>query len=176
MTTHDEDGYLITVGSDNTTGDYTLHVRDNAAMPPTMYDGQVPNSDIASDPSTEGLLYVNDSWANGTAVIGEIELALDTDWYRIELYANRRYQIDVHGASSDAGTIVDTDLWIFDADANHIEGTFDSDSGSHLEARLIYGPPVSGTYFIQVGAGSYETGSYTVSVIDIADPDTIYRP
>ena len=63
-----------------------------------------------------------------------------------------------------------------DVDGNHIEGTFDSDSGSLLEARLIYGPLVSGTYFIQVGAGSYETGSYTVSVIDNADPDTIYRP
>ncbi len=157
VTTRDEDGYLTTVGSDDATGDYTLQVRDNAAMPTTMYDGPMPRSDIASDPGTEGLLYVNDSWANGTAVIGEIELALDTDWYEIELYASRRYQIDVHGASSDAGTIVDTDLWIFDADGNHIEGTFDSDSGSHLEARLMYGPPVSGTYFIQVGAGSYET-------------------
>ena len=158
VTTRDEDGYLITAGSDDATGEYTLHVRDNAAMPPTMYDGQMPTSDIASDPGTEGLLYVNDSWANGTAVLGEIELALDTDWYRIELYANRRYQIDVRGASSDAGTIFDTDLWIFDADGNHIEGTFDGDSGSHLEARLIYGPPVSGTYLIQVGAGSYEIG------------------
>ena len=176
VNTRDKDGYLITVGSDDATGDYTLLVRDNVAMPPTMYDGQMPTSDIASDTGTEGLLYVNDSWVNGTGVAGEIELALDTDWYRIELEANRRYQIDVRGASSDAGTIVDTDLWIFDADGNHIEGTFDSDSGSHLETRLIYGPPVSRMYFIQVGAGSYETGSYTVSVIDIADPDTIYRP
>ena len=176
ITTRDDEGYLITVGSDDAAGGYSLHVQDNVAIPPTVYDTHLPASDLPSDTSTQGLIHVNDSWVNGTAVVGEIELALDADWYRVELEANRRYQIDVQGVSSDAGTIIDTNVWLHDADGNRVEGTFDSDSGSHLEARLVYHPSVTGTYFIEVGAGSYEIGSYSVSVIDIADPDAIHRP
>ena len=176
ITARDEEGYLVTVGSDDAAGDYSLHVLDNVAKPPTVHDSSLPPSDVASDTETEGLIYVNDSWVNGNAVTGEIELALDTDWYRVELVANRRYQIDVQGISSGAGTVVDTYICLHDAEGNRIEGTFDSRSGAHLEARLVYRPSVSGTYFVAVGAGSYEIGTYSVSVIDVADPDAAHRP
>ena len=171
----DADGRkLITVGSDNGTGDYLLRVRDYSAVPPGVWDTPLPDGDLAQDTSTTGLVYVNDSWVNGTAVRGEIDLAGDKDWFRVELEGGRRYQIDVRGEGSGVGTLRISYMWIHDAAGQRI--VFASGGGSYLETRLVWTPPSSGTYFIQVAGSSYEIGTFDLSVIDFEDLYTTHRP
>ena len=171
----DADGrYLITVGSDNGTGDYLLRVRDYSAVPPGVWDTPLPDGDLAQDTSTTGLVYVNESWVNGTAVRGEIDLAGDKDWFRVELEGGRRYQIDIRGEGSGVGTLRNSYMWIHDAVGQRI--VFASGGGSYLETRLVWTPPSSGTYFIQVAGSSYEIGTYDLSVIDFEDLYTTHRP
>ena len=171
----DADGRkLITVGSDNGTGDYLLHVRDYSAVPPGVWDTPLPDGDLAQDTSTTGLVYVNDSWVNGAAVRGEIDLAGDKDWFRVELEGGRRYQIDIRGEGSDVGTLRNSYMWIHDAVGQRI--VFASGGGSYLETRLVWTPPSSGTYFIQVAGSSYEIGTFDLSVFDFEDLYTTHRP
>ena len=171
----DADGRkLITVGSDNGTGDYLLRVRDYSAVPPGVWDTPLPDGDLAQDTSTTGLVYVNDSWVNGTAVRGEIDLAGDKDWFRVELEGGRRYQIDIRGEGSGVGTLRNSYMWIHDAAGRRI--VFASGGGSYLETRLVWTPPSPGTYFIGVAGSSYEIGTFDLSVIDFEDLYTTHRP
>ncbi|WP_420446869.1 cadherin domain-containing protein [Candidatus Poriferisodalis sp.] len=171
----DADGRkLITVGSDNGTGDYLLRVRDYSAVPPGVWDTPLPHGDLAQDTSTTGLVYVNDSWVNGTAVRGEIDLAGDKDWFQVELEGGRRYQIDIRGEGSGVGTLRNSFMWIHDASGQRI--VFASGGGSYLETRLVWTPPSTGTYFIGVAGSSYEIGTYDLSVIDFEDLYTTHRP
>ena len=172
----DADGRkLITVGSDNGTGDYLLRVRDYSAVPPGVWDTPLPDGDLAQDTSTTGLVYVNDSWVNSTAVRGEIDLAGDKDWIRVELEGGRRYQIDIRGEGSGVGTLRDSYMWLHDGDGRRIQ--FADDGGdSYPEARLVMVAPTTGTYFIQVAGSHHEIGTYDLSVLDMADLYTMYRP
>ena len=167
--------YLITIGSDNGTGDYRLSVRDTSAVPPGVWDTPLPDGDVPAGTSTTGVVYVNDSWVIGTAVRGEIDLASDKDSFRVELEGGRRYQIDVRGEGSGVGTLRDPYLWLHDADGRRIH--FADDGGdSYLETRLVMVAPTTATYFMQVAGSHYEIGTYDLSVLDMEDLYTIYRP
>ncbi|WP_419552581.1 hypothetical protein [Candidatus Poriferisodalis sp.] len=168
--------YLVTIGSDNGTGDYRLRVHDTTARPPTARDTTLPPGDLAQDTGTEGLIYINDSWVTGTAVSGVIDLAGDKDWFRVELEGGRRYQIDAQGEGSGVGTLGNSKLWLHDAHGQRISGAFDGGSGSHLEAHLVLEVPTSGTYFIAVFGSTYHRGTYALSVIDLEDLYTTHRP
>ena len=167
--------YLITIGSDNGTGDYRLRVRDYTAVPPGVWDTPLPEGDLPADRSTSAAVYVNDSWVIATAVRGAIDLAGDKDWFRVELEGGRRYQIDVRGEGSEVGTLRDSYLWLHDADGQRIH--FAGDGGDwYLEARLVMVAPATGAYFIQVAGSHYEIGTYDLSVLDLEDLYTIHRP
>ena len=176
-----DESFLITVGSDEGTGGYTLLIRDQTSNPPTVHDTPLPESDLASDNSTNGRVYVNDSWINGTAVLGEIDLAYDQDWYRVDLVAGVRYQIDIINEpnSGEYGipvTLHDPEMWLHDADGQYIEGTYDDNGGFTFSALLSYTPTRTGTYYIAVGARGQQIGTYAVSVIDLNDTGTVHRP
>ena len=176
-----DDQLLITVGSDEGIGSYRLLFRDLTSVPPTAYNTPLPESDTASDTTTTGRVYINDSWINGTTVVGEIDLAYDKDWYRVDLAAGERYQIDILGEASNRdngtpGNLRNPYLWLYDNNGQRIEGTFDDDSGWHLEPRLVYIPTRTGTYYIAVAASGREIGTYAVSVIDLKDYYAVHRP
>ena len=114
-------------------------------------------------------------------MVGEIDLAYDKDWYRVDLAAGERYQIDILGEASNRdngtpGNLRDPYLWLYDNNGQRIEGTFDDHSGWHLEPRLVYIPTRTGTYNIAVAASGREIGTYAVSVIDLNDYYTVHRP
>ena len=176
-----DESFLITVGSGEGTGGYTLSIKDETSPPPTVYDTPLPESDLAADTSTTAEVYINDSWINGTSVLGQIDLAYDKDWYRVELEAGQRYQIDIINEpnSADYGipvTLHDPHMRLHDADGQRIEGTYDDDSGPSLSAQLNYTPTRTGTYYIEVAASGRQIGTYGVSVIDSSDTETIHRP
>ena len=59
----------------------------------------------------------------GGSVTGNIGRALDRDWFKVELEADKRYQIDVEGAATGRGTLVDPATTLHDVmGANLIVG------------------------------------------------------
>ena len=99
----------------------------------------------------------------GGSVTGDISSRTDFDQFRVDLEAGTRYQIDLEGAPTSRGTLPDPYLGLRDTD-----GSFEADnesSGVGDNAREIYTPTATGTYYVRVGEVDGETGTYTLSVI-----------
>ena len=107
----------------------------------------------------------------GSSVTGEIETANDRDAYAVELVAGRTYRIDLEGAATGKGTLADPFLrWLRDSSGNGLHGTRDHDGGEDLNARQVFTPQVSGTYYISARGNGASTGTYTLSVTEVGDP------
>ena len=156
--------YLGARGSTGVTGTYTLSVRDTSTAPPdapaNVSEG---GTDLPVDTSTTGEVDV------GGSVTGNIGTAGDGDWFKVELEAGTRYQIDLEGKDTGRGTLGSPLIQLlYDADGNSVTGTRDANSGVGFNSRLIYTPSASAAYFVWAAAdGSQEpdTGTYTLSVI-----------
>ena len=117
-------------------------------------------TDLPANTSTTGEVDV------GGSVTGDIGSGGDSDWFKVELEAGTRYQIDVEGADTGRGTGPDPSVFsMVDADGTRINGTLDSHGGVGKNARLIYTPTSDGTYFVWVSGNEATTGTYTLSVI-----------
>ena len=153
--------YLVADHKGNGTGTYTLSVRE--VMPPddsaNVSEG---GTDCPSNTATTCEVDIGGS-ATGTLDPG------DRDWFKLELEAGTRYQIDVEGADTNRGTLPNPDTVVLDAmGANLIVNQLsvgDTNSGVGENSRTIYTPEEGGTYFVQVRDPSSSTGTYTVSVI-----------
>ena len=99
----------------------------------------------------------------GGSVTGNISSRTDFDWFRVDLEAGTRYQIDLEGEDTGRGTLPDPSLHLRDTDGSREEENESSGVGDN--AREIYTPTVTGTYYVQAGEVDGETGTYTVSVI-----------
>ena len=99
----------------------------------------------------------------GGSVTGNISSRTDFDWFRVDLEAGTRYQIDLEGEDTGRGTLPDPVLELYDG-----AGSFETDnetSGVGDNAREIYTPTATGTYYVGTGEVDGETGTYTLSVI-----------
>lgn len=99
----------------------------------------------------------------GQTISGTLDFDRDTDWYRVNFTAGTTYQLDLKGAPSGAGTIIDPLVRIYNS--NGVLQDSDDDGGTGLESLLQYTPTVSGTYYIS--AESFRTsdqGSYALSL------------
>ena len=117
--------------------------------------------------ATPGVVVVGDS------VTGTIDPAGDRDAYAVELEAGTTYQIDLEGAATGQGTLADPSLrWLRDATGSGIPGTRDDNGGEGLNARQVFTPAESGTYYISARAIGNGTGTYLLSVMvqPAADP------
>ena len=104
----------------------------------------------------------------GGSVTGTINPVGEADWFRVELVAGKRYQIDLEGAPTDRGTLPDPHLFnLYNAAATEISGTGNGNGGVGVNARVIFTPTVDGTYFVRAAAWLLATGTYTLSVIEL---------
>ena len=88
------------------------------------------------------------------------------DWFLVELEAGTRYQIDLEGADTGRGTLVDPAIeFLRDAIGDTISDSGGSDSGVGKNDRTIYTPSMSDTYYVDVSSATTATGTYTLSVI-----------
>ena len=91
----------------------------------------------------------------------------DKDLYEISLISDQQYWIDVTGSaiSDSVGALEDPYLRVLNSNGNRIAGANNNDGGSGLNARLLFEPSVSGTYYIEVSEnGGDAVGSYVVAV------------
>ena len=108
---------------------------------------------------------------------GDIGQPRDRDWFAVELVGGRAYRVDLEGSPTGQGTLDDPYLRGIYFDRELVPGTADDDGGAGLNSRADILAPESGTYYIAAGAYSFRTGSYRVSVEEVADdhpaaPDT----
>ncbi len=157
--TPDADGtYFIAAGTYYTP--YTGHGRGTGFY--TLSVVETP-ADLAADTTTTGAVAVDGS------VAGEIDTALDRDWFEVTLEAGTTYRIDLKGRDSGDGTLRNPQLYgVHDADGNLVPGTLNDNGGQGYDSRLEFTPDASGTYYISAGAhtfrGEGDPGTYTLSV------------
>ena len=127
----------------------------------------IVNDDFPGNSSTTGAVAVG-----GTAT-GSIDADGDADWFSVTLETGKSYRLDVMGesATEDGGTLSDPFLKLYDASGNAFSPPVkDDNTGVDNNARKVYWPGLTGTYYIEVtdpdGSG---TGTYTVAVTQSND-------
>jgi len=101
------------------------------------------------------------SVAVGGTASGNINVAGDSDWFRITLTAKATYQFDLRGV-----TLGDAYLTLRNSTGGLLAS--DDDSGDGLNARFTYTPIATGTYYLDAQAAGSGTGTYTLSTALIA--------
>ncbi len=93
-----------------------------------------------------------------------INSAGDTDWFGANLIAGTTYVVDLAGSGSGHGTLVDPWLAVRSGNGG-ILAFGDSGGKGALDARVIYTPTSSGTYYLSAEEfGNDATGSYALSM------------
>lgn len=155
--------YYLAAGAANqpgNTGTYMLDTR--------LRDLTTPAVDDISADTRSGVTVMP-----GRPASGIINYAGDTDWISASLVAGKVYLLDQLGNGDGAGgTLKDGFLRILDASGNEIAA--DDNSGAGSDARLIFTPQSSQTYYFEVSGNGTETGTYTLRLRElyggIADP------
>ena len=153
--------YVAAGGHGDSIGTYRLSVAE-------IKDGLT--DDFTADTSTTGTVEVG-----GTAA-GEIETSRDRDWFAVTLESGKTYRIDLEGLATNAGTLRDPYLHgLHNASGRLLAGTKDNDQGVGRNSRVQFTATQDATHY--VAAAGYEnwTGTYTLSVTELADdytPDT----
>ena len=124
------------------------------------------SDDFTATTATEGRVSV------GGSATGEIELSDDVDWFAVTLEAGQSYRIDLEGAWTSAGTVVDPYLrGVHDAAGTLIAGTTNNNGGTRRNSRLTFAAESSATYYVAAGAAPpSQTGTYTLSVTSVTPP------
>ena len=120
------------------------------------------NGTAVSDDCPEGVTTTCEVDVGGS-VTGNISSRTDFDGFRVDLEADTRYQIDLEGEDTGRGTLPDPVVELYDG-AGSLE-TDNETSGVGDNARVIYTPTETGTYYVVTGEVDGETGTYTLSVI-----------
>lgn len=155
-------------------GTYTLSVSETgspAGQAPGPVAGQpqpqpqpqpLATDQHAADPSTGGRV------RPGGQVTGNLETAGDADWFAVDLRGGVTYVVNLEGAPTNQGTLVDPLLSLHDAGGNEIRR--DDDGGDDFNARLTFTAPWDATYYLAAQAFGQATGTYTLSVGEQAGP------
>ena len=144
--------YVVAGARGHITGTYALSVTE------------APD-DYAAGMGTSGAVVV------GGSATGEIEYWNDRDWFAVILAAGKTYRIDLEGSPTGAGTLINPYLYgIHDAEGNLLSGTVNDDGGAGYNSRVSWFTATeNATYYVAAGARGYLTGTYTLSVTEVAD-------
>ena len=177
--------YVVAATGSDEQGTYTLSVRD-----------VTPPDDLPANTSTTGTVEVGGSAVRGDIyepkwVEGEGENEVDgwdfdTDWFAVELEADKTYRIDMKGQILSSpglgipGEPVDPELTlslpqinaIYNEDGEFLVNTRSRDeSSAHHLFRVTFHAHDDGTYYIAASGESHEGGGYELTVIDITPDD-----
>ena len=143
--------YVSAGGNGQSQGTYRLSVRE------------VPD-DFTAGTDTTGTVEI------GGSTRGEIEVPYDRDWFAVTLEAGRRYQFDVEGSQTGAGTLVYPYLLgVYDANGNF---AFDNSGIYHYPGnyqQIYFTAPKAATYYVAATPWRVDIGTYTLSARDVTD-------
>ena len=154
------------------------------AMPFSMVHAESVSegdTDLPANVTTNGVVEVGRSGAARGEIAEPKDHVFDTDWFRVELKADRTYRVDMKGAILiSPSEYLDSELTlrlpqinaIYDEDGDFLFNTFSRDeSSSHYLFRVTFHVHDDGTYYIAASGESFETGGYELRVIDITRDD-----
>ena len=143
--------YVSAGGNGQSQGTYRLSVRE------------VPD-DFTAGTDTTGTVEI------GGSTRGEIEVPYDRDWFAVTLEAGRRYQFDVEGLGTGAGTLVYPYLLgVYDANGNF---AFNNSGIYHYPGnyqQIYFTAPKAATYYVAATPWRVDIGTYTLSARDVTD-------
>jgi hypothetical protein len=120
------------------------------------YGLRVADTDVPGSPNTDEALD-----ANSDERVSRIDMPGDLDVYRTDLEAGARYTIEVVMDGENA--LADPYVSLIDPNGQTV--TEDDDSGDGRNARVLFSPEQSGTYFIQASGLGGSTGGYQVRIM-----------
>ena len=143
--------YVSAGGNGQSQGTYRLSVRE------------VPD-DFTAGTDTTGTVEI------GGSTRGEIEVPYDRDWFAVTLEEGRRYQFDVEGSQTGAGTLVYPYLLgVYDANGNF---AFNNSGIYHYPGnyqQIYFTAPKAATYYVAATPWRVDIGTYTLSARDVTD-------
>nr|CRH04297.1 protein of unknown function [Candidatus Magnetococcus massalia] len=143
--------YYLSAGS-HLTGSYTLTISESAG------------DDYSATTSGAGTITV------GSSATGVIEESNDHDWFAVTLTAGTTYQIDLEGADTSKGSLVNPTFYgVYTSAGSMVTGSADWNGGVGLNAQEIFTATSSGTHYLS--AGSHLTGTYTLSISETVADD-----
>ena len=146
------------------------------------FEGYIKNTisepdgeDFPDDTTTRGYVAVDGDPATGYKSVG------DFDYFKVELIAGNSYRIELKGASSGNGTLLDPIVVLRGSDGAILYGTspvtqtdeesivqptiINDNSGVGMDARLEIDVHITGTYIIEAGDVHFASvGTYTLTV------------
>jgi len=137
------DYYIGTSSHNGSTGAYSIQFND-----------YVPGSTASTATLTQGVHQ-----------FGLIESSGDQDWYAVTLTAGVTYDITATGHGTDG--LEDTQLTLYTAQGS-LRAQNDDASNSTSSSTIHYTPTTSGSYFVDVAAGSHAPQGHNVGVFDVA--------
>ena len=140
------------------TGTYTLTVREK------------PVDAHTADTTTAGEVAV------GGSVRGEIGHAGDLDWFGVTLQEGHLYRFEMEGiwwgwGLDRVGTLRRPfPDGVYDSEGNKLIA---NDNVDYTIRKLYFEAPGTGTYYVSAGAEPHESGTYSLSVTEVANTDTL---
>lgn len=121
-----------------------------AAMATSAWADDYPNT-----PATSGAVQI------GSPAFGALETGGDVDWFAVQLQAGAAYSFDLEGAPTNAGSLGDPLLRLYDQAGNEVAAN--DDGGEGFNARLDYVAQQTGTHYLSAGAFGTSTGTYRLT-------------
>ena len=113
-----------------------------------------------------------------SSTAGELELAADQDWFRIDVVAGNRLRFEVVlGAQADS--LYDSELALYDQDGVTVLRTSDDIdyAAGQYGSRIDWEAPRTGSYYVKVTSSAMRfTGKYTLDVTVLSDDHSDQRP
>jgi hypothetical protein len=120
------------------------------------YGVRVSDTEVPNHQGTDEYLDA----AQGDDRLSRIELAGDLDSYRVELEHGVTYEISVAGEGD--GALRDPFVSVLGIEGQTVAS--DDDSGPGADARLVFSPETTDTYFVQASGFAGTTGGYRVTI------------
>ncbi len=140
----------------NTAGTYFMGVSDyNGGL-----TGRYTVSWVATDNVRNDVLTNRTIAANGTAT-SKLDVAGDSDWFKLNMTAGLSYGFEVQGAVS-ADLLVGSDMQLRDGAGNQLDS---STTYSGTFNQINWNATVTGGYIISVNDGNSDVGDYSVRFV-----------
>ncbi len=132
-------------------------------------------------PDFDDFLSLSGNYGSATSGLpsdGGIGSFSDRDWFEVTLIAGHEYEIQVRGAPTDDGTLIDPLLvGVYDDLGILIPGTGDDDSGIGLNSLEFFTADYTGTHYFSVGSAAGDNlpigGTYVLEFFDLSVPEVV---
>lgn len=131
----------------------TLNGASTVSTAPTVSD------DFTANTGTTGRVTA------GSSVRGSIETANDRDWFKINLAAGQKIQVDLKGSPTGSGTLSDPYIGgIYNSNGVLQANSSNDDFGGGRNSKVTFTATTADSYYVEAKAYSNYTGTYELKV------------